>query len=301
MKQYGGDTMITEQRRSTRAQLIEDTLEKLIPVAQTPYMELYTAAKYSLQGPAKRIRPLLTLAVVEIFGESVEKAASAACALELIHTYSLIHDDLPCMDDDDFRRGKPSLHKTFPEGHAVLTGDFLLTYAFEVISNDEFLSAQKKVALIQKLAKAAGGEGMIAGQLMDLQAEGQEIDLERLKLIHTKKTGALLTAAVEFGGILGNATVTEMKHLHDFGLSIGLAFQVVDDILDVTESFKKHGKAVSSDTINKKFTYVNFMGLEKSQEFACKLHNEALNSLKQLPYDSSQLKHLADMIVHRTE
>lgn len=283
----------------TQSVLVEKQLDALIPKKQVPYSQLFDAARYSLLGGGKRLRPILALAVLETLGGNQENALVPVCALEMIHTYSLIHDDLPCMDDDDYRRGKPSLHKAFPEGHAVLTGDFLLTQAFDVLANDKHLTDGQKVKLIAILAKQSGGDGMIAGQLMDLEAEGRQIDLEALRLIHNKKTGAMITASLEFGGVLSSASPSDMAVLRQFGEEIGLAFQVIDDILDVTESQQKHGKVFASDLANDKSTYVSLLGLKESQEFAQSILESAEQKLQSLSSNPSLLIELAKVIVNR--
>jgi len=283
----------------SRSQLIEEHLTRLIPEKEVPYHTLFSAARYSLMGGGKRLRPILALATTETLGGDIDTALTAACALELIHTYSLIHDDLPCMDNDDFRRGKLTLHKVYPEGHAVLTGDFLLTHAFDLIANDTELTTDQRLQLIKTLSKHAGGNGMIAGQVLDIQSEGKQIDLERLRLIHRCKTGAMITASIEFGGILSNATELEMQILRRFGEEIGLAFQIVDDILDVTASKEKHGRLVPSDLTNHKVTYVTLLGLEESQVAAQTLFQSACEQLSALSVDPALLISLADVLVHR--
>jgi geranylgeranyl diphosphate synthase, type II len=279
--------------------LIEKRLDELVPEKDVPYNQLFHAARYALMGNAKRLRPLLTLATTETLGGSSETALSSACALEMIHTYSLIHDDLPCMDNDDFRRGKPSLHRAFPEGHALLTGDYLLTYAFEVIIKDPHLFPEQKVALIDLLAKNSGGEGMIGGQVMDLEAAGKQIDMERLSYIHRCKTGAIITTAIAFGGVIANASTATMQILQHFGENLGLAFQIIDDVIDVTACEQKHGKAISSDYANHKTTYVTLLGLEKAQQMAKILLLQALQHLQQLSADITLLAGIADRLVHR--
>lgn len=278
--------------------LIENQLNLLIPEKKVLHNELFRAARYALIGGGKRLRPILTLATVETMGGNSETALTPACSLEMIHTYSLIHDDLPCMDDDDFRRGKPSLHRVFPEGHAVLTGDFLLTYAFEVLVNDQYLTQSQKLELIRLLAKNSGADGMIAGQIMDLEAEGKQIDIETLRLIHKNKTGALITTAVEFGGIITNTPLLQMNILRKFGENIGLAFQIVDDILDVTES-EQHGKNRASDDVNNKATYVALLGLEQSCELAFSLFDSAVSEIQKLPVDVSLLIDIAATIIKK--
>jgi geranylgeranyl diphosphate synthase, type II len=284
---------------SERSKLIEKHLDALVCEKSVPYNPLFSAARYSLMGGGKRLRPILTLATVEALGGELSRALTPACALELIHTYSLIHDDLPCMDNDDFRRGKPSLHKMYPEGHAVLTGDFLLTYAFEVIAEDPQLQPTQKIQLISILAKSSGGEGMIAGQVMDLEAEGKRLEVEQLSLIHRKKTGMLITAALEFGAVIADAPAAHLNILSEFGQEIGLAFQIVDDVLDVTASQAKHGKETASDLTNHKSTYVSLMGLRESQTLAQSLIKSAVQKLDQLPHDTSLLQELAELIANR--
>jgi geranylgeranyl diphosphate synthase type II len=281
--------------------LIEQALNQFIPEQALPYGKLFTAARYSLLGGGKRLRPILALATAETVGGSLEAAMAPACALEMIHTYSLIHDDLPCMDNDDYRRGKLSLHRAFPEGHAVLTGDYLLTYAFEVLSKAPKLSPEQRLQLVKTLSHRAGGEGMISGQVLDLDVVGKKIDLETLKLVHRLKTGALLKASIEFGGIVANVPEAQMILLQQFGEKVGLAFQIMDDVLDVTASEQKHGKKTASDIANNKTTYVSLMGLEQSRALAQKLSNEAAETLQQLPYDVSLLTGLAQLIVERSQ
>lgn len=283
----------------TKKALVEQKLDSLIPEKETPYHSLYKAARYSLLAGGKRLRPILALATAEAFEKAEHSVLSAACALEMIHTYSLIHDDLPCMDDDDFRRGKPSLHKAFGEGHAVLTGDYLLTYAFDIIANDTYLNSQQKIAVISLITKNCGCQGMIAGQVMDIEAEGKAIDLTSLKQIHRYKTGALINASILTGAIIAEASPFEFQALNDFGDAIGLAFQIVDDILDVTFSEVKHGKRIASDTVNHKTTYVTLLGLEQARQTADSLYKHSINHLDKLNQDTSILKELAKCLVCR--
>lgn len=282
-----------------QGQRIHEKLNQLIPNRPGPHQHLYEAARYSLLAGGKRIRPLLTLAMVDTFGGDQKIALSPACTLELIHTYSLIHDDLPCMDDDDFRRGQPSLHKQYPEGHAVLTGDYLLTYAFEVLATDPLLTAEKKVDLISVLAQRSGSEGMIGGQVMDISLEGKPITVETLRQLHLNKTGALISAAVEFGGILANASMDQMKTIRRFGENIGLTFQIIDDILDVTSSQEKHGRSIASDVINEKTTYVTLLGLAKAQAVAEQHYRDAIDAIMSLNLNADLLIGLAGLIMKR--
>ncbi|NGX42986.1 MAG: Farnesyl diphosphate synthase [Chlamydiae bacterium] len=278
---------------------IELHLGKLVPEREVPQNLLFQAARYSLTSSGKRLRPILALATTEMLDGDTNIALAPACTLEMIHTYSMIHDDLPCMDDDDFRRGKPTLHKVYPEGHAVLAGDFLHTHAFQILANDPNLSSEQKVDLISILAKSSGGDGMIAGQVMDLEAENKEIDLEKLKWIHQHKTGALIQASIEFGAVLAQASPAHSKALQQFGENIGLAFQIVDDILDVTSSKEKHGKALSSDVSNSKATYVSLLGLENAEATASSLLQTSLDHLDSLPFNTTILSKIAEFIVHR--
>jgi geranylgeranyl diphosphate synthase type II len=277
--------------------LIDQQLDMLIPVIDVPYQPLFAAARYSTLGKGKRIRPLFALSVCDALGGDETSALLPACALELIHTYSMIHDDLPCMDNDDFRRGKPTLHKAFPESIALLAGDFLLTFSFELLAKAKHLSDSQKVKLITVLAQKSGAHGMIGGQVMDMETSEQSIDLEALNLIHQLKTGALITASVEFGAILGHANDQQMKLLQQFGHEIGLAFQIMDDIKDVSRSEQKHGKTIASDVINNKTTYVTLLGVEKSHQTALSLLKSALSLLKKLSIDTSLVASLAEFIV----
>ena len=283
----------------SQGQVIEQELERLIPERLGPYQQLFESTRYALLGGGKRLRPILTLTTTRMLEGDHSLALTPACTLELIHTYSMIHDDLPCMDNDDYRRGKLTVHKKYSEGHAVLTGDFLLTYAFEILATHPHLSTDKKSQLIATLAKRSGSEGMIGGQVMDLAYEGRKASLETLRLLHRNKTAALITAAIEFGGIISNATPIQLDALRQFGEAIGLAFQVIDDILDVTSSKAKHGKAMASDIRNGKSTYVSLLGLEQAHSYALNFYQQAIKALKPLPYDTSLLIGLADFILQR--
>lgn len=279
--------------------LIEARLDTLVAEKNVPYNTLFKAARYSLLAGGKRLRPLLALTTAEIFGASTESALNAACALEMVHTYSLIHDDLPSMDDDDLRRGKPTLHKVYPESHAVLAGDFLLTYAFEVIASDPLLSPTQKTALISILARNAGAQGMIGGQLLDIESTGTPITVNELKTIHQLKTGALLSAAVEFGGVIANVENSGRQLLRTFGYEIGLAFQIIDDVLDISSTAEKMGKTVASDKANNKRTYVDLLGIDQAKVAAEELFHSAKAVLAPLNVNTAPLLQLADMLVNR--
>jgi geranylgeranyl diphosphate synthase type II len=242
--------------------LIEERLKNLIPEKESA---LFQAARYSLLAEGKRLRPQLVLISAKAFGADVQAALDPACAIEMIHTYSLIHDDLPCMDDDDLRRGLPSLHKVYGEGMALLAGDYLLTYAFEVLAQAQFLSAEQKIELIQTLSQAAGAKGMIGGQAIDLASEGKRIDEAVLETMHIGKTAALLTACLEFGAILGRADKETKQQLRYIGRDIGLAYQILDDILDETGTTQELGKKAGADAIKNKPNAVSIYGLQGAQ------------------------------------
>ncbi|MDP1880376.1 MAG: polyprenyl synthetase family protein [Parachlamydiaceae bacterium] len=278
---------------------VEQHLNTLVPTQEGPNKILFDAARYSLLGGGKRIRPILALAITEMLQGNVHQVLTPACALEIIHTYSLIHDDLPAMDNDDFRRGKPSLHKHFTEGIAILTGDYLLTYAIDLLVNENSLEPSVKLQLISTLVRQSGSQGMIGGQVMDLCSSEKAICLETLKNLHLQKTAALLTAAIEFGAIISKASAHQMNLLRQFGENIGLAFQIIDDILDVTSSFAKRGSDSISDQKNLKTTYVSLLGVQKAKDKADYHFQEAIQYLKQLPYETSLVENLANYMINR--
>lgn len=279
---------------------IDKHLEELVPEQKrSRYATLIDAARYSLFAGGKRFRPILTLVTTEMLGTSVNKALGAACAIEMIHTYSLIHDDLPCMDNDDLRRGKPTLHKAFSEATAVLAGDFLLTEAFGVIGDAHYLPAEIRSELVTVLATRAGSTGMIGGQMMDLEAEGKSISIDHLIDLHTCKTGDLIAAAIESGAIIAGVSKREKELLGDFGETIGLAFQIMDDVLDATSTDEILGKTAGSDQANNKSTFVSFYGVDVAKIKALELLKGALETLAKLPYDTTELFTLAEQLVRR--
>jgi len=278
---------------------VEAHLESIIPKDSPYHQTLFDAARYSLLAPAKRLRPLFAIAVAESFGVPLEETLNAASALELIHTYSLIHDDLPCMDDDDFRRGRPTLHKIYRESHALLAGDYLLTKAFELIANDPNIDSDKKVKLISVLSEYAGGNGMIGGQVMDLDAENMGVPLDTLEVIHQKKTASLIAASITFGAILGNASAEDQKLLTAFGFEIGLAFQIIDDVLDKTGTLEEMGKSPKSDEENQKSTFVTLLGVDAARAKGEECLERAKSYLKQTSCDKSLLTYIADFVVNR--
>lgn len=288
-----------KQYYETRKHLIDAHLASIIPENSKYHSKLFEAARYSLLASAKRLRPLFALAVAESYGASTKFSVNAASALELIHTYSLIHDDLPCMDDDDFRRGLPTLHRVFNEAEALLTGDYLLTKAFEVISKDLDLTSDKKVALIQILAENAGGNGMIGGQVMDLDAEATPVSLATLEVIHQKKTASLIVASIEFGACIADAPARDLDLLRSFGHEIGLAFQIIDDVLDETGTFEEMGKSPHSDAENHKSTFVTLLGAAAAKDKGYEHFLKAKSNLDKLSCDSRLLVHLADFVINR--
>ena len=261
------------------------------------------AMHYSLMIGGKRIRPVLALAFCEMLsGEDfdIDSALPYACAIEMIHTYSLIHDDLPCMDNDDFRRGKPSCHKKFGEEYALLAGDGLLNLAFEIIFGkfgDVYPDFSMKCGAI--LSSASGADGMIGGQAIDLLSENKQISLETLRKLQDLKTGAMIIASCKIGAVLGGGNQSDIENARCFGEKIGLCFQVVDDILDVTSSFEKLGKPIGSDESNNKSTYVSLLGLEEAKKFADELTREALCSIEPYGEKATFLKELASALCKR--
>lgn len=272
--------------------LLENQLEKLLTFPASPQEKLFEAARHIVLGCGKRLRPLLLLTTVEVFNGPIELALNPACALEMLHAYSLIHDDLPCMDDDDYRRGKPTLHRKYDEATAVLTGDFLLTYVFQILSGSPGLSSEQRIQMIQIISQRAGGQGMIAGQLLDLEAEKKSPSLKDLQFIHQRKTADLFAAAFEMGAILSEVSEDRKKELKMFGEEIGLAFQIIDDVRDHTASVEKHGKPFSSDAVNGKTTYVSFLGIEGAKRKADQLLFSSIKRLDAFP-NAAPLKELA--------
>jgi geranylgeranyl diphosphate synthase type II len=288
-----------EQLFTMKRELVERELEHYLR-DKSPYLsKLYEAARYSVLGAGKRLRPLLSLACCEALGGEERIALPAACAIEMIHAYSLVHDDLPAMDNDDFRRGKPTVHRAFGEGLAILTGDYLLTKAFDVIAASPLLTSQQKVATISVLSQNSGDLGMVGGQVLDIEAEGKEIDLTALQRIHRGKTGALIAAACQCGAVAAAAGEALIELLGSIGTKLGTAFQIVDDILDVTASKKKHGDGLSSDLRNQKTTYVTLLGLDAAQMEAEMLLAESYLQIQQLPGNTALLRQLAESLVIR--
>jgi geranylgeranyl diphosphate synthase type II len=278
---------------------IDVALERRLPPAAAPPPSIHEAMRYSVFAGGKRLRPMLCVESARIFSQDISPALDAACALEFIHTYSLIHDDLPALDNDDLRRGKPTSHKKFGEAHAILAGDALLTLAFETVASVAIEPA-RRVELLREIAVAAGTrDGMVGGQVADLEAEGKPVTPEQLAYIHKSKTAALIRASVVAGAYCGGATVADIERLRNFGNNIGWAFQVVDDILDVEESSAALGKTAGKDQAQQKATYPALFGLAKSHEFAKELATSALAELNSFGNRSARLRELADFLVVR--
>ncbi len=305
---------LTEKRR-----IIDDKLESMLD-DRSITSRLYHAMHYSLMNPGKRLRPILCIAASELVGSGMtEPVMRAACAIEMIHTYSLIHDDLPAMDNDDIRRGRPTCHIQFDEATAVLAGDALLTLAFEILSEPHDLSATeaspkapitaqiadplshqaKQLRIIATIAKAAGNRGMIEGQMRDMLAQEQSIDLKALERIHHLKTGALIEAAVTTGAIAGGATEKQVDALSTYARNIGLAFQVTDDILNVEGDPEIMGKSTGTDSLNQKATYPVLLGLDESKKYAAELIAIALQSLEIFDNKAKPLVSIAQYIIER--
>lgn len=291
--------MPLEQHLRDRQKQIERALDRYLPRATTKPATLHKAMRYSLFAGGKRLRPVLALAAAEACGGSAEAALPAACAVECIHTYSLIHDDLPAMDDDDLRRGRPTSHKVFGEGIAILAGDALLTVAFEILALAKGTARYSTAALITELAVASGSRWLIAGQVLDLEGEGKKITGEQLKFIHRSKTAALLTSSIRLGAMSANATPARLESLTAFGQALGLAFQVIDDILDVTQTTEKLGKTAGKDVAATKATFPAVFGLERSRAEAHRLTAAAHTSLKPFGARAARLREIADYLLAR--
>ena len=287
---------------SRRATEVNAWLECLVPSEDVEPRQLHRAMRYSLLAGGKRLRPALVLASGEAFGAGTDELMTAACAIEMIHTYSLIHDDLPAMDNDDLRRGRPTCHKAFGEAVAILAGDALLTQAFRVLAADSpQRDPEKQVRVIREIAIAAGSvEGMIGGQMADLENEGKRVDAGTLEYIHRSKTGALITAPVVVGGIIAGASEAQLDRLRGFGERIGLAFQIADDILDVTSTSEQLGKTPGKDLAARKATYPSVHGIEASERRARELVDEAVDMISSPELSTGVLAEIARFIIART-
>jgi len=284
-----------------KSQIVNDALANILQNNQQGET-IDVAMQYSLMAGGKRIRPVLCLAAAETVGGNPSDALTAACAMEMIHTYSLIHDDLPAMDNDELRRGKPTCHIAFDEATAVLTGDALLTLAFEVIASEPINNSTRAADWLQVtriIAVAAGSRGMIQGQMLDMAAEGRRLNLAELETMHNLKTGALIEASLHCGALLAGANKAQLASLKSYARNIGLAFQVADDILNVEGNPKMMGKAVGTDRAKQKSTYPALLGLDDSRQFARKLTRRALQALQTFDSKAEPLRALANYIIER--
>jgi geranylgeranyl diphosphate synthase type II len=285
---------------SEQQKLIDCELDRLVPAESVPPATIHRAMRYSLFAGGKRIRPLLCLAAADAVSDAIDGAVTAASTLEFIHTYSLIHDDLPALDNDDYRRGKLTCHKVFGDAMAILAGDALLTLAFQVLSASLKVSERQRALLAAELSKAAGTVGgMIGGQVADLEGEGQSPNAALLESIHRAKTGALLRASVRMGAIYAGATSGQLAALSAYGEHIGLAFQMIDDILDVEESSEALGKTAGKDAQQHKITFPAVYGVEESRRMASIECQRAHETLAAFGARAERLHELADLIVHR--
>ena len=280
---------------------IDVTLNARLPQASVEPTRLHEAIRWSVFAGGKRIRPAILIAVGWTFGAADQSLLMTAAAFEMIHTYSLIHDDLPAMDDGELRRGKATCHRQFDEATAILAGDVLQTLAFKTIADDESLSAQIRLKLISILANASGTpDGMVAGQQLDLDAEGEPLSIDALEQIHRQKTGALITAAAEAGATIGGASDREISAVVEFAAKLGLLFQITDDLLDVTQSTETLGKTAGKDVLAEKATYPGHYGVEKTRALAEAIRKEANEALVAIQKDTSRLREFSDMIADRS-
>ncbi len=283
----------------SRTVAVNAALDHFLPAAATRPATIHKAMRYSLFAGGKRMRPALCLAAAVACGGNETDALPLACAVECIHTYSLVHDDLPAMDNDDYRRGKLTNHKVFGEGIAILAGDALLTQAFEIAVQCKGWPRYSHQTIIRELANAAGSLQLIAGQVADLEGEGKKISAAQLRYIHERKTSALLCGSVRLGGMSANCTPAQLRALTDFGYHVGLAFQVIDDILDVTQTSEKLGKTAGKDTKAQKATYPSIVGLRTSRRIAEQLTDKAFAALKTFKGDALALESLAEFLLKR--
>jgi geranylgeranyl diphosphate synthase type II len=285
-----------------RAEFVERALDRAVVNHGGPGSQLLEAMRYSLFAGGKRLRPILAIAACEAVGGEAADALGLACALEMIHTYSLIHDDLPCMDDDDLRRGRPTNHKVYGEAMATLAGDALLTDAFSVLASSRSTRTSPSVVLevVAELAQAAGSPGMVIGQALDILSQGKATDLATLEYLHARKTGALFLASVRGGGMLGGGSAAQLEALTQYGRSIGLAFQVVDDLLDVEASAEQLGKRTHKDDAHGKATYPALIGVAKSRQFAHELKQRAIDALSAFDEQARPLREIAIFVVERS-
>jgi len=292
-----GLSLYLKRRRS----LVEAALKGALPATGVRPATIHKAMRYSLLAGGKRLRPILTLAAAEACGaRDAKPALPVACAVEMIHTYSLIHDDLPCMDDDDLRRGQPTSHKVFGEGVAVLAGDALLTRAFGLLAEMKPPKCYPLSVILEEVATAAGSLQLIAGQVADLEAEGKRLSITDVRFIHKRKTAAMVVLSLRLGAMTANATPRQLKALTEFGLALGLAFQIIDDILDLTQPSEQLGKSAGKDITAAKATYPAVIGLKASRKEAALLTKKAHAALRVFGSGGARLAQLADELLGRT-
>ena len=290
------DKLLSESRR-----LVEASLDELLPAADVSPQKVHEAIRWSVFAGGKRFRPALLLASGQTFGAPVEVLLNTACALEMIHTYSLIHDDLPSMDDDELRRGRPTCHVRYDEATAILAGDALQSLAFQAIAEHQLLEPQTRVRLITELSRAAGTpHGMVAGQALDIEAEAREVTSEELEEIHRLKTAALIICAVRCGAIIAGANETELDAVTKYAQNLGLLFQITDDLLDVTATEQELGKTPGKDARSEKATYPALYGLEEARTAATNAHRDAVASLSSINRPTETLRHIADFTLNRS-
>lgn len=289
------------QSLEEKVKYVENLLSEYMPKAEGYQKTVIEAMNYSLSAGGKRLRPILTLEACKIVGGNEEDVIPFAMAIEMIHTYSLIHDDLPALDNDDFRRGRPTNHKVYGDAMAILAGDALLNYAYEVMLSNSInkKNPEKYLKAINEIATSAGIYGMIGGQVVDVESEDEKIEKEKLDFIHMNKTAAIMVGCMRAGAIIGDASEEHLEEITKYAKNIGLSFQIVDDILDIVGDESKLGKSVGSDIENNKSTYPSLLGLEKSKEIANNLIEEAKNSIKKLSDDTEFLNGLAEYIIAR--
>jgi len=281
--------------------LVEVELNNLLPSAATAPEKIHNAIRWSVFAGGKRFRPALLLATGQAFSASSDELIRTACAFEMVHTYSLIHDDLPSMDDDDLRRGRPTCHVRFDEATAILAGDALQTLAFRTIAEDDLLNAVTRIALISELARAAATpEGMVAGQALDMEAETRQVTRAQLEEIHRFKTGALIVAAARCGAIIGRASEDELAAVTSYAAHLGLLFQITDDLLDVTATAEDLGKTPGKDAQSNKATYPGLYGMEETRAAAINAHRTACEALDRIDRPTDVLRRIADYILNRT-
>jgi geranylgeranyl pyrophosphate synthase len=287
-----------EEFFSSCSKKVETELETLLPAIEVEPTRLHSAARWSIFAGGKRFRPTLLIAVGEAFGVSVSSLIKTASAIEMIHTYSLIHDDLPAMDDDKLRRGRETCHIKFDDATAILAGDFLQSLAFQTIADDENLSAEVRLKLLSEVSNAAGK--MVAGQQLDLDSEGKNITIQELEEIHRNKTGAMISVSARAGAIIANVTDSEFSTITNYASNIGLLFQVTDDLIDITQTTETLGKTAGKDVAAAKATYPSIYGFEETKDLAQQIHDLAIDEIEKLNCKTNILRSLAEFILYRT-